>query len=156
MRYAENTSVPTERSRAEIETVLARYGAEEFGYRTSAAAAQIAFHACGRIVRFTLPLPSKDDYRKTPAGKRERSDADAYRAWEQACRQRWRALALCIKAKLEAVECGITTFEQEFLAHIVLPNQQDVYSWLRPQIAEAYDTKRMPPLLLESNVRARH
>ena len=39
-------------------------------------------------------------------------------------RQRWRALALCIKAKLEAVECGITSFEEEFLAHVVMPNGQ--------------------------------
>lgn len=29
-----------------------------------------------------------------------------------------------IKAKLEAIECGPTTFEEEFLAHTVLPNSK--------------------------------
>lgn len=31
-RYAENTSVSSDRSRAEIEQILARYGAEQFMY----------------------------------------------------------------------------------------------------------------------------
>ena len=43
-------------------------------------------------------------------------------AWEQVCRQRWRALLLIIRAKLEAVASGITTLENEFLANIVLPD----------------------------------
>ncbi|WP_198651245.1 hypothetical protein [Salinicola sp. CPA57] len=68
-------------------------------------------------------------------------------AWEQACRQRWRALALVIKAKLEAVESGITMFEEEFLAHIVLPNGGTVGGWMLPQIKKSYDSGSMPPLL---------
>ena len=39
----------------------------------------------------------------------------AHGRWEQACRQRWRALALVIKAKLEAIDAEISTFEEEFL-----------------------------------------
>ena len=31
-------------------------------------------------------------------------------------RQRWRALRLVIYAKMEAIECGISTIEREFLA----------------------------------------
>jgi hypothetical protein len=46
----------------------------------------------------------------------------AYKAWKQAYHQRWRALALAIKA----VESGIATFEEEFLAHIALPNGSTV------------------------------
>ena len=52
-----------------------------------------------------------------------------------------------IKAKLEAVETGITEFEDEFLAHIVLPNGQTAGHWMRPQIAKAYESGSMPPLL---------
>lgn len=62
-------------------------------------------------------------------------------------RQRWRALALVIKAKLEAVEAGITEFEEEFLAHIVLPNGGTVGQFMLPQVATAYETGQMPPLL---------
>ncbi len=52
-----------------------------------------------------------------------------------------------IKAKLEAVASGVSTFEEEFLAHVVLPNGDTIGDWLAPQIANAYDTKKMPPLL---------
>jgi hypothetical protein len=62
-------------------------------------------------------------------------------------RQRWRALALVIKAKLEAVEAGITIFEEEFLAHIVLPDGRTAGEYMVPQIEESYRTKQMPPLL---------
>jgi hypothetical protein len=67
--------------------------------------------------------------------------------YDQECRQRWRALLLVIKAKLEAVESGIACFEEEFLAHIVLPNGQQVGQWLRPQLAFAYERGNMPPML---------
>ncbi len=76
-----------------------------------------------------------------------RADSVAEKNWEQACRQRWRALALVIKAKLEAVSAGISVFEDEFLANIVLPDGQLVGQWLRPQLAVSYEGGRMPPLL---------
>lgn len=57
------------------------------------------------------------------------------------------ALALVVKAKLEAVESGISTFEQEFMAHIVLPNGQTTGQWMIPQIEAAYKTGTMPALL---------
>ena len=45
------------------------------------------------------------------------------------------------------VASGITTLEEEFLAHMVLPDGQTVGQWLLPQVAEAYDTRQMPPML---------
>ena len=42
---------------------------------------------------------------------------------------------------------GITTLEEEFLAHMVLPDGQTVGQWLLPQVADAYDTHQMPPML---------
>ena len=57
-----------------------------------------------------------------------------------------------IKAKLEAVESGIASFEDEFLAHTLLPSGATVSEWIQPQVAEAYETGRMPrmlPLLTE-------
>jgi hypothetical protein len=57
------------------------------------------------------------------------------------------ALALAIKAKLEAVESGIATFEEEFLAYVVLPDGQSVGQHVLPNIEQAYVTNKMPPLL---------
>ena len=140
-RYAENTSVSVENSRAEIERILRRYGADSFAYGWDQARAQIEFVHEARRVRFVLPLPDRSnrEFTHTEARKQRRTSEQAEAAWEQACRQRWRALALAIKAKLEAVAAEITTFEDEFLAHIVLPDNTTVGQTIAPQIADAYD-----------------
>lgn len=44
------------------------------------------------------------------------------------------------KAKLEAVESGISVFEDEFMANIVLPGGRTVSDEVRPKIAIAYST----------------
>jgi hypothetical protein len=66
---------------------------------------------------------------------------------DQAIRQRWRALLLVIKAKLEAVQGGITEFDAEFLPHIVLPDGQTVGDWIIPQVNTAYELGEMPQAL---------
>jgi hypothetical protein len=50
-------------------------------------------------------------------------------------------------AKLEAVEAGISVFDDEFLAHIVMPDGRTVAGHVRPQLALAYETGRVGPLL---------
>ena len=59
--YAENTEVPTDRSRAEIERTLERYGATAFMYGWDMQRAVISFDVAGRRYRIALPLPEKDD-----------------------------------------------------------------------------------------------
>ena len=68
-------------------------------------------------------------------------------AFEQARRQRWRALALWIKAVLEAAASGILTIEDALLPFTVLPNGQTAGQWLAPQIEKVYLTGSMPALL---------
>jgi hypothetical protein len=159
MPYAENTSVPAERSRNEIERTLERYGARSFMYARDEERAMVAFvcevtAANGepqvRQVRFVMPMPDKDDRRftHTPSGRARREADSMLKEYEKATRQRWRALALVIKAKLEAVESGVTEFEQEFLAHIVLPDGSTVGEFVRPQVAVAYESGKMPQLAL--------
>lgn len=145
-RYASETRVPVEQSRAEIEGCLRRYGADGFRYawmdRGGKRVEQIDFTAKDRMVRFTMGMPSKDDkqFQYTTHRRNRRSPQEVIRHWEQACRQKWRALALCIKAKLEAVEAGISEFEQEFLAYVVDPNTgRTISETIRPQIAHAYE-----------------
>ena len=141
-RFAENTTVSVEKSRCEIESILDRYGAESFVYATGPLGAMIQFDAKGRRVKFILPLPDRNDKVFGHKGIRNKptSVEERYALWEQACRSRWRSLALAIKAKLETVECGISEFEQEFLAHIINPaTGRTVGEEVLPLIAENYD-----------------
>lgn len=150
-RYAASTDVSSSRSRDEIERTLERYGADQFLYGWKDTDAVVGFRMEGRQVRFVLPLPAKTDSNFTEYLSRgslmKRSDEAARKLYEQAVRQRWRALALVIKAKLEAVESGIAVFEDEFMANIVLPNGRLVSEEIRPAIATAYETGTMQPLL---------
>lgn len=151
-RYAAKTEVSSEASRMEIERTLARYGADAFSYGWQGKTqTMISFRANDRYVRFILTLPDSDlpEFTRYKRGHNEhrREPEAARKLWEQACRQRWRALALVVKAKLEAVECGISEFEDEFLANIVLPDGQLLGRTIRPQIAASYETGNMPPLL---------
>jgi hypothetical protein len=117
MRYARRTKVTISKSRSEIESIVERYGADQFGsaFDRDGLRAMIQFRIDRWLVRFILPLPNQKETDE---------------------RQRWRALALVIKAKLEAVESGITAFEEEFLPHIVMPTGQTVGEWAGPQLRD--------------------
>jgi len=145
-QYAANTSVSVDKSQAEIRRSLNRYGAGQFVFAEEDARAMIGFTMANRQVRFFLSFKAKSKFMFTSKG-RARKESQALVEWEKACRQKWRALALIVKAKLEAVESGITTFEEEFLAHIVLPGGKTYGQFAIPQIEEAYATKKLPKLL---------
>jgi hypothetical protein len=148
VRYASTTTVSSEKSRGEIEKVLMRYGAEGFMYGWQGASALIAFQINKYHIRLLVPMPKKEDFRLTESGRRERNTDGMLAAWEQATRQRWRALLLIIKAKLECVESGISTLEHEFFGDIVLPNGKTIISELTPQLESAISNGSMPKLLL--------
>jgi len=149
-RFAATTSVSVDRSRAEIERLLVRYGATAFQYGWEGGLSAISFKLADRYVRIMLPMPDRAEFRRTETGKR-RTDPAADSAYDQAVRQRWRALVLIIKAKLEAITAGITTLEREFLADVVLPSGETAGQWLAPQLEAAYQSGRMPPLLPGAN-----
>lgn len=87
--YAADTSVSAERSRAEIERTLARYGASSFMYGWDGRGAIVAFVMRERQIRFLLPLPDRGDrqFAHTPTG-RPRSSTQREAAYEQSVRQR--------------------------------------------------------------------
>jgi hypothetical protein len=85
----------------------------------------IGFRIADRMVRIIVPMPEDP----------------------QEERARWRALLLVLKAKLEAVESGISTIEREFLADVLLPNGMTIGAWLQPQLEAAYEGGGMPELL---------
>ena len=146
-RYAQSTEFSSDKSRSEIERTLQRYGATRFLYGWEPKRAVIGFEINSRQIKMFLPLPNYEDFGLTDSKRWARSEESQQRAYDQAIRQRWRALALVIKAKLEAVEAGITTTEDEFLAHTVLPDGSTVGQFMRPQLAAAYERGDMPKML---------
>lgn len=109
-RFAKNTSVPVERTRAEIERALRVYGCDAFAFGWAIEGAMIQFSHRGRSVKVSVP---------TPQGKSEAKTA-------QLERQRWRILLLLIKAQIEAVEIGLATFEEAFLPWMLLADGSTV------------------------------
>lgn len=145
--YAATTSVDSSTSRAEIERTLTRYGATSFQYGTRAGMAMVGFEMKDRQVRFTLQLPDPNEQRFTHHSRGARTSDAAAKEYDQAVRQKWRALALVVKAKLEAVESGISEFEQEFGMNVVMPDGRTVFEHVTPGIAQAYLTGSVKPLL---------
>lgn len=155
MTYAASTSVPVERTRAEIERLLLTKGAGQFmsAFDQVKGAALIGWTMEGRMVRLSIPLPDPHDKQFTHRFYSGRptyntvSKEVARERWEQACRTRWRSILLIVKAKFEAIEAGISSFEREFLADTVMANGETVGRWLSPQLQEMYANGRMPALL---------
>jgi len=153
MTYAANTVVSVDKSRAEIEATLVRYGASMFLSGWDDDHAFVAFKLRDRHIKLTLPLPKQGEQRFTHHRDRNgllraNTPAKAIELYEQAKRSLFRALLLAIKAKLESVESKIETFEQAFLAHIVLPDNTLVGDRVKALVAEAYRTGRMGNLAL--------
>ena len=151
-RYASKTTVSSYRSKAEIEGILRRYGADQFMQGWEAGLGVVGFRINGFQVRLLL-LPNPEDFRhyerKSGYSTRqvERTPEAAQKAYEQAERQAWRALLLVIKAKLEAVEAGITSIEQEFLPNMVLPDNTTVGENMLPGLREIIASGHLPPML---------
>jgi len=147
-RYAKDTSVSVAKSKAEIEDIVQRYGANGFLSGWEDDRAFVQFKMQNRLIKINFQLPDRNsrEFTETPSRRWARDEDAALKAWEQACRQRYRALALYVKAILEAIESGIITFDEGFLPHIVLPNRQTVAQWI--QVEAVYESGKMPQKLL--------
>lgn len=147
MAYAQKTEVGVSRTQAEIKDMLQRAGAGKYMTMEDADTSAIAFEMKGRRIRFTLPGVDRrsDAVRFSPERRIQRTAKQQDDIYEQMMRARWRALLLCIKAKLEAVEIGITTFEEEFLAHIIIGDGKTIGQRVIPELSTISNTG---PLLL--------
>jgi len=69
--------------------------------------------------------------------------------YEQARRQRWRILLLSVKAKLEEIEAGLISFDDQFLAYMALPDGSTVGDFMRlPENIKRLAQTKMPKLLI--------
>ena len=146
MVYARDTSVSVNRTREEIIATLEEYGADFCGHAQDGNHQVVFFRMEGRRVRLIVEMPDPKELAFTPTGI-ERTGRAHMNAYNRARGQRLRALLLLIKAKLEGVASGITTVDDEFLAHIYRPDGTTVGEFIQPQIEESYRTGQMPPLL---------
>jgi hypothetical protein len=124
-RYAARTTVTPAKSRSEIEGVIRRYGATGFNSGWQGETVRVEFLCKDRHIRFVM---------KEPQG-------------EQAKRQKWRALLLLVKAKLEAVDAKIVTFEEAFLSDIVMADGKTVWERVREPIALEYQNRQPTRLI---------
>ena len=150
-KFAEGTEVSAAKSKFELETMLEKYGASQILFMNEPSrGAVIAFIFNRRQIRFILPFPDQnsDEFRKTPTG-RIRKNTPKNEAYDNEVKRLWRSLCLCVKGKLESVNAGIVTFEQEFMPYFVLPNGQTVSERLMPDLDKIYLTGNMPKLLSE-------
>jgi hypothetical protein len=130
-KFASNTAVSVENSRAEIEKTVRRYGADSFVAGWEGDKAMVRFRCQSRYIRFVMTIPAEN-------------------ATEQ--RRLWRALSLLVKAKLEAVASKIVTFEEEFFANVVMPDGATVYEASRENVRLAYETGKVSKLLPDYSV----
>jgi hypothetical protein len=150
-KYAAETSVPVDRSKAEIEKILKKYGASRFMYGWEGDQVVIGFEISEKRYRIHVPMPVAEEFGYTPGGRPRNGKTAIIAALEQAERQRWRALALYLKAVLEAAEIGIKSIENSLLSDLVLMNNATVGAWLVPQIENSYRMGVMPPMLPGGN-----
>jgi hypothetical protein len=122
MSYAQGTVVTEPESQAEIRNLLTKHGATDCTVGLNASGSGVVkFTMGGRRVRLLLSLPIQS---------RERP-------------RRWRVLLLLLKAKMEAVDSGLSTFDAEFLSHIVMENGTSVGQFMAPKLSEAYLSGRI-------------
>ena len=120
-RFAVDTSVPVERSKAQIRGYLAQAGADGFADIEEKDRVIVGFTIDGRkYITGFHPLPKDHEkFLRTPKG-RDRKPVQALQLWEQDVRSRWRALLMIVKANCESVALGMYAPEQAFGNNLVL------------------------------------
>lgn len=126
MAYAERTQVPFDKTIRDVIAMVKRAGAAQVAQMEEESRLIIIFRLADRQIRFRV------EWEKSP----------------QSQRQRARALMLVIKAKLESVESGVETFEQAFLANIVMADGRTVHERVSGDLALEYKSGKPTMFLL--------
>lgn len=158
MSYAKGTSVSPDKTFTDIRTMLRHHKATAIGTLEIGNAIQLGFQLDNRNIRFTVPLPERASFRYKRINQSkavaERTTAEMDQSYQQATAERWRALLLVVKAKLESVESGIETLDQAFLAQLEAPGdpgRRTVGEILIPQIKAGYAGNPRPLLLTDGS-----
>jgi len=127
-RYAEKTSVSVESSKETIRKTLERYGASNLMQGESPTEYIIAFELSNKRIKLNIQFDPED---------------------AQERRRKFRVLLLMLKARLECIDSGDSTVEQEFMPNIMLPDGTTVGEQVYNKIEQAYSQNEMPKLMIE-------
>ena len=125
-RYAQNTTVPIERSQAAIRKLLDRVDADQFMFGGDGSRIVIGFRAHDRYVRIDLPI--EDDKPQTE-------------------RMKWRHAVLYITARVTEIQNEMLSFDEAFLPNLVLPDGSTFRDLALPAVTQTYETGELPALL---------
>jgi hypothetical protein len=113
--FAQGTTVSSGKSKMEVDALLEKHGATQRGVMENNGTASILFALAGRCYRIDVPLPANST--------------------DQLTRERWRAVVLMVKAKLELVRIGASTIEREFLADLIMADGNKLADHIRARLA---------------------
>lgn len=152
MSYASGTGVSVERSQREIEQLVRAAGASSFYRGQQAGRAVVGFELKDRRILFELPMPGDEEFATFKRRGRvvQTPPHQVEQLRDQAERAKWRALALCIKAKLVSVDSGVESFEEAFMANVVVQHEGKAMRFAAvalKAIGQAYRDGELPPLL---------
>lgn len=117
----ESTKVAVSKSQDDLRKILKAYGADRFSFTESHDHAEVAFVFGVFAVRMRVPIvPMSETEARAQASKLKMSQVAAVRdRHEVETRRVWRVLYWLTKTRMEAIEAGVETFEQAFLAHLL-------------------------------------
>jgi hypothetical protein len=147
-KYIRGASLSCSALQAEIEQMLTGCGACHFRVVSERGKAAVAFSSGEHQFRLVLPNPAATDLPR--AGVHDPLQPDSRGQGSKtaldATRHSWRELSSLIRAKLEAVSAGIVTFDEEFLAYMLMPGGGTVFQAASPAIASSYAAAGRPRL----------
>ena len=134
-KYAKNTSVTIAKSKIQIQDLLTNWGIKEFFFGTSPRGDGIGFKYKEKVYKHNVPMPPN---KNTFTDKQ----------YNQQVRQRWRILYMSLKMKLEEIDSGGISFEDQFLAMMCLPDGSTVGGFMKlPENLGRLEKTQMPRLL---------
>ena len=156
--YAKGTTVEVARSRAEIDSLLSKNGASSVGILRDSekSIAVVAFTIHGAKFRLEIPMPTMAEVEQALTEVKPKrwwgwndEEKGRYRQAEiaQRERERWRAILLLIKSKLEIVRIGLSSVEREFMADLVLPGGQRAEAFFAEAIRRGLEAGDAAPML---------
>ena len=133
--------------------MLQRYGATQFTFGEGIVEGRtlvgVEFATAHHTVRLRVALKQPDEKSVTAKARRARTKTLGEiraEADEQEAKRVWRVIAHNLKARMVAVEEGVESFEEAFLAHIVTPGGDTIYE----RLATTGRLELEGPLLLEA------
>lgn len=145
--FASDTSVPVDRTRAEINKLLTEWKCASIGWTDHIAESTVSVEftwlredAMYRV-RFTIAIPKT----KPPRDRWSRPSLLSENEKAQAWRSAHRLLLLKLKADLNAAQSGLAKAEEIFLPWMVDRNGRTIAEIIVPQLRENYSLPALPP-----------